>query len=289
MDPIIIRDKITTHTVHFCDTVAGMRHHISENAVGLVVTSPPYFNLKDYGHIDQIGFGQTLDAYRASLINVFHECYRVLMEGRRMVINIADVHVSNKDADDPAYRGNFYTIPISTYCILDAMSVGFKYLGNILWCKTGTHNPQNGGSINTLGSYPYPPNAHISSEYEYLLMFRKKENPASQSIKPPEPWLSRSKLTQKQWQTYATQFWWLQGEHVDGHPAPYPIEIPKRCIALWSFAGELICDPFMGTGSTSRAAKDLMRNSVGFELNPEFRSIIEKRVGRDASLMSFIK
>ena len=284
--PLIINDGITTQTIYYESAEQGLKQ-LSTNSVHLMVTSPPYANLKDYGHPDQIGFGQTLFQYRQSLRNIFHECYRVLQEGRRMIINIGDLVISNKDASDSTHRGNFYREPLHAYVIEDMMACGFKYLGEILWWKTGTHNPQNNGSPNILGSYPYPPNAHISAKFEYILLFRKREEPQKKNPRPHDEILSRSKLTKQQWEKYTNPIWHFQGDHVEGHPAPFPIELPYRCIALWSFWGETICDPFIGTGSTAQASKMLGRNCIGFEINPAYKDLQKHRIQQNRSLLSF--
>jgi DNA modification methylase len=284
-----INDGITNQKIYFQDCIEGMKQRIENESIDLIITSPPYWNLKDYGNKNQIGFGQSMEQYREKIREVFRECFRVLKEARRMIVNIRDKTVPSGEIADPKLRGNFEMIPLHAYLIEDAISENFKYLGAILWEKIGGGAAQHTSALNFIGSYPYPPSAHVSSKIEYVLIFRKKTNPESKPISRSQDIREQSKISKKTWEEYTSQIWSFAGDHVDGHPAAYPIEIPKRCITLWSFIGDLILDPFAGTGTTSRAAKDLKRNSIGFEINPEFKTIIKKRIGQFSNLQRFMK
>ncbi len=274
--PLEIVEEGIKQTIYYQDCREGMRAHLEDNSVDLIVTSPPYWDLKDYGIEEQIGFGQDLEEYRENMRGVFQECFRVLKEAQRMVVNIRDKILPSGKVADPKHRGNFEMVPLHAYIIEDAMAAGFKYIGIIFWEKIGGGRAQHTKAMNYLGSYPFPPNAHITSKMEYILIFRKKEDVKSKPVPREKEIREASRFTEKKWLEYTSQVWSFPGSHVEGHPAAFPIELPRRCITLWSFVGDLILDPFIGSGSTLRASKDLRRNGIGFEINPQYEDLQRK-------------
>lgn len=147
--------------------LADSRHmgEISDESVALIITSPPYWHIKDYSVPHQIGYGQTLHEYLYDLARVWKECWRVLMPGRRLCINIGD-----QFARAILYR-HYKVIPLHAEIIAQCETIGFDYLGAIIWQKKTPMRPSGGAVV--MGSFPYPPNGIVELDYEYILIFRK--------------------------------------------------------------------------------------------------------------------
>src|SRR6056297_1125390 len=240
---------------------------LSEKSVHLVITSPPYWQLKDYGSENQIGYNESYERYINNLNLVWNECYRVLDNGCRLCVNIGDQFARS------VYYGRYKVIPIRTEIIKFCESIGFDYMGAIIWQKKTTSNTTGGASL--MGSYPYPKNGIISIDYEFILIFKKLGVPK----KPSKEIKEMSKMTKEEWKTYFDGHWYFGGAKQDGHIAMFPEELPRRLIKMFSFVGDTVIDPFLGSGTTSLAAKNLNRNSVGYEMNPEFIPFIKRKLG----------
>lgn len=255
----------TTHKIIIGDS-RSMKE-IPDESVHLVVTSPPYWQLKDYGNGSQIGFNDTYEDYINNLNLVWNECHRVLHNGCRLCINIGDQFARS------VYYGRYKIIPIRTEIIKFCETAGFDYMGAIIWQKVTTCNTTGGATI--MGSFPYPRNGIIKLDYEFILVFKKLGDPprATREIK------ERSKLTIKEWNEYFYGHWNFSGERQDKHLAMFPEELPKRLIKMFSFVGDTVLDPFMGSGTTSLSAKKLNRNSIGFEINEDFMPVIKEKLG----------
>jgi len=239
---------------------------IPDKSVQLVITSPPYWQLKDYGIENQIGFHEDYETYINNLNLVWKECYRVLDNGCRLCINIGDQFAR------AVYYGRYKVIPIRTEIIKFCESIGFDYMGAVIWQKQTTTNTTGGASL--MGSYPTPRNGILSIDYEFILLFKKLGEP-SQVDKELK---SQSKMTKEEWKEYFSGHWSFGGAKQDGHIAMFPEELPKRLIKMFAFKSETVLDPFMGSGTTSLAAKNLDRNSIGYEINPEFIEIAKKKL-----------
>ena len=243
---------------------------INDQSVHLVVTSPPYWQIKDYGDKNQIGFNDTYEEYISNLNKVWTECYRVLYPGCRLCVNIGD-----QFARAITY-GRYKIIPIREEIIRFCESIGFDYMGAIIWQKKTTMNTTGGASV--MGSFPYPRNGLIEIDYEFILLFKKlgrSANNVSKEIK------EQSKLSNEEWLKYFTGHWNFAGEKQNGHLAMFPIELPRRLIKMFSFIGETVLDPFLGSGTTILAAKNLKRNSIGYEINKDYLPIIKKKIGAE--------
>src|SRR3989344_5226181 len=240
-----------------------------DNSAHLVVTSPPYWQLKDYGTADQIGFNDSYEEYINNLNLVWKECFRVLNDGCRLCINIGDQFARS------VYYGRYKIIPIRTEIIKFCETIGFDYMGAIIWQKATTMNTTGGATI--MGSFPYPRNGIIKLDYEFILIFKKLgEAPiVSREIK------EKSKMSKEEWNQYFTGHWNFNGVKQDGHLAMYPEELPKRLIKMFSFVGDMVLDPFLGSGTTVLAAKNLSRNSIGFEINKKFLPLIKEKIGEN--------
>ena len=242
---------------------------LQDKSVHLIITSPPYWQLKDYGAADQIGFNDSYEDYINNLNLVWKECFRVLNDGCRLCIDIGDQFARS------VYYGRYKIIPIRTEIIKFCETQGFDYMGAIIWQKTTTMNTTGGATI--MGSFPYPRNGIIKLDYEFILIFKKLgETPiVSREIK------EKSKMSKEEWNQYFTGHWNFNGAKQDKHLAMYPEELPKRLIKMFSFVGDTVLDPFLGSGTTTLAAKNLNRNSVGFEINKKFLPIIKEKIGAD--------
>lgn len=242
---------------------------LGDESVHLIVTSPPYWQLKDYGHKEQIGYNDTYEDYINNLNLVWNECYRVLHEGCRLCINIGDQFARS------VYYGRYKIIPIRTEIIKFCETIGFDYMGAIIWQKVTTCNTTGGATV--MGSFPYPRSGILKLDYEFILIFKKLGNPPKVSKGVKE----KSKLSQKEWNEYFSGHWNFSGEKQDRHLAMFPEELPRRLIKMFSFVGDTVLDPFLGSGTTSVVALRLNRNSIGYEINEEFLPIIKKKVGID--------
>lgn len=240
---------------------------VPDESVHLVITSPPYWQLKDYGSQSQIGYNDTYEEYINNLNLVWRECRRVLHQGCRLCINIGDQFARS------AYYGRYKVIPIRTEIIKFCEAVGFDYMGAIVWQKVTTCHTTGGATI--MGSYPYPRSGVLKLDYEFILIFRKygKQPRVDKETK------ERSRLTQEEWNQYFTGHWHFPGEKQDKHLAMFPEELPRRLVKMFSFVGDTVLDPFLGSGTTSLAAGNLTRNSIGYEVNEDFLPTIKKRLG----------
>ncbi len=255
---------MTKHTI-ICGDSRSM-DGVADQSVHLVVTSPPYWQLKDYGTALQIGFHNTYQDYINHLNLVWRECHRVLENGCRLCINIGDQFAR------AAYYGRYKVIPIRTEIIKFCETMGFDYMGAIIWQKVITSNPSGGASI--MGSFPTPRNGIVALDYEFILLFKKLGKPSAPSAKQK----TESKMSTQEWRQYFSGHWNFAGEKQGKHAAVFPEELPKRLIKMFAFVGETVLDPFMGSGTTALAAKNLGRNSIGYEINPDFIPLIEKKI-----------
>lgn len=239
---------------------------IPDESVHLVITSPPYWQLKDYGEKKQIGFDHSYEDYVNNLNLVWNECFRVLHRGCRLCINIGDQFARS------VYYGRYKVIPIRTEIIKFCETIGFDYMGAIIWQKVTTTNTTGGATI--MGSFPFPRNGILKIDYEFILVFKKQGSPPKVSKEIKE----RSKLTTEEWNQYFAGHWNFPGEKQEKHLAMFPEELPRRLIKMFSFVGDTVLDPFLGSGTTTIAARNLERNSVGYELNKNFLPIIKQKI-----------
>ena len=231
---------------------------LAAGSIDLVVTSPPYWQIKDYGSPGQIGFGQSLHEYLRDLTRVWTECIRVLREGGRLCVNIGDQFAR------ASVFGRYRVIPLHAEIICQCAEAGFDSMGSIIWRKKTTVNTTGGAVV--MGSYPYPPNGVVEIDFEYILLFKKpgKARAPSREIK------EQSALTREEWKSWFSGHWDVGGARKDGHDAPFPQEIPRRLIRMFSFCGDTVLDPFMGRGTTAKAALELGRNAVGYEIRGDY-------------------
>ena len=243
---------------------------LESSSVELTVTSPPYWQIKDYGVPGQIGHGQGLHAYLRDLSLVWGECYRVTREGGRLCVNIGDQFAR------ASLYGRYRVIPLHAEVICQCAAHGFDYMGSIIWRKKTTMNTSGGATV--MGSYPHPPNGIVEIDFEYILLFKK---PGALKKKEAEQKKSAA-MSRDEWKTWFSGHWELGGARKKGHEAPFPEEIPRRLIRMFSFPGDTVLDPFLGTGTTAAVARSLGRNAIGFEINEEFTGLAMERLGPGA-------
>lgn len=233
----------------FCKSAEDMRE-LPDCSVHLMVTSPPYNVGKEY---DQ---DLTLDEYRAMLRRVWAEVYRVLVPGGRACINIANL-------------GRKPYIPLHAYIIQDMEDLGFLMRGEIIWNKSAS-----AGVSTAWGSWKSASNPALRDVHEYILVFSKG------AFRRPNPKNRPSTITKEEFLEYTRSMWTFPAVSARevGHPAPFPIELPYRCIQLYTFAGEVVLDPFMGSGQTAIAALKTGRYYVGYEVNPDYVALAEARI-----------
>ncbi|NPA34919.1 MAG: site-specific DNA-methyltransferase [Chlorobi bacterium] len=248
---------------------------IDDGSVDLVVTSPPYWHIKDYGNEAQIGYGQSLHEYLKDLYRVWKESYRVLKSGRRLCINIGDQFAR------AVIYGRYKIIPLHAEIIAQCEDIGFDYMGSIIWQKKTTMNTTGGATV--MGSYPYPPNGMIEIDYEFVLIFKKP----GKGDKVPKEIKEASKLTKEEWKEYFSGHWKFGGAKQVGHEAMFPDELPRRLIKMYSFVGDTVLDPFLGSGTTAKVALELQRNAIGYEINEDYLDIIKDKLGLKKNMLPF--
>ncbi|MHA1149112.1 MAG: DNA-methyltransferase [Promethearchaeota archaeon] len=222
---------------------------IPENSVHLMVTSPPYNVTKEYD--DNL----TLNEYIDLLKNVFQEVWRVLVPGGRAAINIANI-------------GRKPYIPLHSYIIEIMHSIGFHMRGEIIWDKGAS-----AGISTAWGSFASASNPCLRDIHEYILIFSKLIN----KLEKGEKENSINKDDFVEWTKSIWSFPAVSAKKI-GHPAPFPEELPKRLIEFYSYKGDVILDPFMGSGTTAIAAIKLERKFIGYELNPDYIELSQKRI-----------
>ena len=268
------RNKMTKHTIIIGD--ARRMPELKDESISLVVTSPPYWNLKDYGTKNQIGKSDiSYDEYLSNLFDVFRECVRVLIPDGKLVINIMPIFLSGKNSQ---FKRRV------TKTVLSDLEKFFESLGNMYFHSLYIWDKRKFARFSSFGSYPYPTNLYSTFPYEWIIVFAKagKRPPLDKKRK------EESKITRDEWLKWCVNsIWEVQpaSASTEGHPAPFPEELPRRIIKLYSFVGDTILDPFLGSGTTMKVAKELKRNSVGYEINPKYLPIIKKKIGYGEQLL----
>lgn len=235
---------------------------LEPNSIQLTVTSPPYYAYKDYGDDEQnIENFKSYEEYCDYLSRWLKELYKATDEDGRVCIIVDDKHTNLKTEGVNKNRGTHARL------ILFAEEAGFCYKDLIIWAKARAGHA-SGGSGLMLGSYPYPPNIPFVNWFEYILILHKpgKSRASRVSIEQKE----KSKLNFGEFKWASESIWKIGPERDSEHPCPYPKEIPRRLIKLFSFHGDTVLDPFLGSGTTAFVSKSLGRKFIGFELNPKF-------------------
>lgn len=261
---------VTRHRLHLGD--ARDMRWIPDQSVHLVVTSPPYWNLKEYaaGNGSQLGDIQGYEAFLDELDKVWAECVRVLVPGGRICCVVGDVCIPRKRG------GRHYVMPLHADIQVRSRRFGLDSLTPILWHKIANGATESEGNGAGFYGKPYQPGSIVKNDTEYILLLRK--GGAYRSVQPLQKALSM--LTKEEMQGWLRSIWAdLPGASTkSGHPAPYPVEVAERLIKLFSFAGDTVLDPFLGTASTTIAAIQSGRNSIGIEIEPAYFAVAERNV-----------
>ena len=227
---------------------------IPNNSLHLMITSPPYNVSKEYD--DDL----SLNEYLSLLKNCFTETYRVLVDGGRACINIANI-------------GRKPYIPLSDYVSKIMIEIGFNMRGEIIWNKSA------GAGISTAwGSFQSASNPILRDVHEYILIFSKGNYKRERDKEEKE--LRKDNITKEEFIEWTKSVWTMNTESAKriGHPAPFPEELPNRLIKLFSFTNDIVIDPFMGSGTTAIAAIKNNRNFVGYEINKEYINLANNRI-----------
>lgn len=277
----IVQRRQTAHELIHAD--ARSASALEKESVHLVVTSPPYWTLKRYNeHEDQLGHVADYDEFIAGLDAVWRNCYHALVPGGRLVINVGDVCLSRRKNN-----GRHTVVPLHATIQEHCKRIGFDNLAPIIWHKIANAKYEVSGGGGFLGK-PYEPNAVIKNDIEFVLMQRKPGGYRSPSK------LDRllSIISADNYQSWFRQIWTdLRGTSSPSHPAPYPLEFAERLVRMFSFVGDTVLDPFMGTGTTNLACARWGRNSVGIELDAGYFDTARRRVsahGADLYLSSSV-
>ena len=231
---------------------------LADGSIDLVITSPPYWQIKDYASPGQIGFGQSLHEYLRDLWRVWAECFRVLRPGGRLCVNIGDQFAR------ASVFGRYRVIPLHAEITCQCAETGFDSMGSIIWRKKTTMNTTGGAVV--MGSYPYPPNGVVEIDFEYILLLKK---PGKTRL-PSREVRELSAISREEWKSWFSGHWDVGGARKDGHEAAFPEEIPRRLTRMFSFRGDMVLDPFMGRGTTATAAVSAERNVVGYEIRADY-------------------
>ena len=262
----------TRHELNHGD--ARRMEDVPDESVHLVVTSPPYWTLKEYSESDgQMGHIEDYDRFLGELDRVWSHCYRVLVPGGRLICVVGDVCLSRRQNN-----GRHTVVPLHASIQERCRKIGYDNLAPIIWHKiaNAAYEVENGGG-GFLGK-PYEPNSVIKNDIEFILMERK-----SGGYRAPD--LSTrvlSVISAENHKKWFQQIWsGLAGASTRHHPAPYPVELAERLIRMFSFVGDTVLDPFLGTGTTAVAAAKAGRNSIGFEVDAHYFERALKRVEND--------
>lgn len=279
---MLVRSLNTHHELINGDARAASA--LAPNSIHLVVTSPPYWTLKRYNdHEDQLGHVADYEGFNAGLEEVWRNCYRALVPGGRLIINVGDVCLSRRKNN-----GRHTVVPLHATIQERCRAIGFDNLATIIWHKIANAQYEVAGGGGFLGK-PYEPNAVIKNDIEFVLMQRKPGGYRSPSAR--ERLLSI--ISADNYQLWFRQIWAdLRGTSSPSHPAPYPVEFAERLVRMFSFVGDTVLDPFMGTGTTSLACARWGRNSVGIEIDDAYFQMARKRVaahGADLYVASTVK
>jgi len=254
---------MTDHTIY----ITNNRHleKIKPKSVHLTVTSPPYVTteFKRGQEFDYEGFLEHFE----EACSLIHE---VTVDGGRFALNVADIITKYRYADE----NTISRIPLGSDLLQISQKVGWRLLERYIWDKGFTRN--FGGPL--LGSYPYPLSIFNNNYFEYIYVLKKRGQRKTKQIVR-----EKSRISLDEWRAWSQQWWRVESisEKINYHRAVFPVEIPHRLIRMYSYRGDMILDPYMGTGATMIAAHKAGRNSIGFEIDPECEEWIKLRIEQE--------
>jgi DNA modification methylase len=264
----------TTHTLHLGDGRDKMKR-LEPATVHLVVTSPPYWTLKEYRDSDgQMGHIEDYETFLVELDKVWQHCYRALVTGGRLICVVGDVCLSRRKNG-----GRHTVVPLHASIQEHCRKIGFDNLAPIIWHKISNAVYEVEGNSSFLGK-PYEPNSVIKNDIEFILMERKPGGYRTPNVATR----TLSVISAENHKKWFQQIWsGVTGASTRNHPAPYPVELVERLIRMFSFVGDTVLDPFLGTGTTSLAAAKTGRNSIGFEVDEYYFNAASARLHNETS------
>jgi modification methylase len=266
-------------------TMHDLYHHdaraidfLTPGSVHLVVTSPPYWTLKDYNKsAGQMGHIEEYETFLAELDKVWKTCYDALVPGGRVVCVVGDVCLSRRKNG-----GEHVVVPLHASIQEHCRKIGFNNLAPIIWYKIANAVYEAAGNGGGFLGKPYEPNSVIKNDIEFILMQRKAGGYRSPSVATR----ILSVIPADMHKVWFQQIWsGLTGASTRNHPAPYPLELAERLIRMFSFVGDTVFDPFMGTATTSVAAAKWGRHSIGVEVDPHYFEMAACRVENESPRM----
>ena len=284
--PRIAKDPVLMDRIEKCVQQVPTEHHIfhgdarnmtriGDETVHLVLTSPPYWTLKEYRDSEgQLGHVDDYEEFLVELDRVWAHCFRVLVPGGRLICVVGDVCLSRRE------NGGRHTVvalhsSIQEHC----RKIGFDNLAPIIWHKISNAAYEVEGGSGFLGK-PFEPNAVIKNDIEFILMERKPGGYRTPDLATK----ILSIISAENHKKWFQQIWTgVTGASTKRHPAPYPLELAERLVRMFSFAGDTVLDPFLGTGTTTVAAAKWGRNSLGFEIDAHYHELAENRIGEETS------
>lgn len=267
-NPAILR---TTHSVVLGDA-REMRELATPSSIHLVVTSPPYWTLKEYdGGAGEAQLGHVADyeRFHDELDRVWKRCFDLLVPGGRLCVVIGDVCLPRRKT------GRHLVMPLHADVSVRCRRIGFDYLTPILWYKIANAVTEVEGNGSPFLGKPYEPNAIVKNDVEYILQLRKPGGYRSPSVEQR----TLSMIDKGDHARWFRAIWTdIPGSSRErGHPAPYPTELAYRLIRMFSFVGDTVLDPFLGTGTTTEAAIHAFRSSIGYEIERNYLQVVRER------------
>lgn len=265
----VVRQLQTNHHLVLGDARTASR--LESDSIHLVVTSPPYWTLKRYNEgKGQLGHVVDYEEFNDALDDVWRNCFHSLVPGGRLIVNVGDVCLSRRKNG-----GRHTVVPLHATIQERCKAIGFDNVAPIIWHKVSNANYEADGSGGGFLGKPYEPNGVIKNDIEYVLMQRKPGGYRS----PTRRERLLSIISAEDHPVWFRQIWSdITGASTAGHPAPFPIPFAERLIRMFSFVGDTVLDPFMGSGTTNVAAARWGRNSVGVELDPDYYAMAQKRL-----------
>jgi len=280
---VLIEDAVRQiPTQHDLFLVDARNIKLKEESVHLVVTSPPYWTLKEYRDTEgQLGHLAEYDAFLRELDRVWRQCFKALVPGGRLICVVGDVCLSRRKN-----KGRHVVVPLHASIQERCRKIGFDNLATIIWHKIANAVFEAKGNGSSFLGKPYEPNAVIKNDIEFILMERKPGGYRSPSVATRV----LSVIPNEKHKAWFQQIWTgLTGASIRSHPAPYPLELADRLIRMFSFVGDTVLDPFLGTGTTSVAALKNGRNSIGCEVDPHYFELARRRVADSPDMFAKAK
>lgn len=270
-----VQEIPTRHALHLGD---ARLMELDPSSIHLVLTSPPYWTLKEYcDNPGQLGHVTDYEIFLRELDQVWRRCFDALVPGGRLICVVGDVCLSRRKND-----GRHTVIPLHASIQEHCRGIGYDNLAPIIWHKIANAAFEVEGNGGFLGK-PYEPNAVIKNDIEFILMERKPGGYRNPSLATRV----LSLISNENHKAWFQQIWTgLTGASTRNHPAPFPPELAERLIRMFSFVGDTVLDPFLGTGTTAMAALRHGRNSIGYEIEESYLSYAYKRIGDSANLFT---